>query len=263
MSGFDLRTDGAVALITGGASGIGRAVAEVFGEAGYRLVLADIDRLAGERTAEELRGRGYELELLPCDVADESQVAATIDAAARRWQRLDFLLNNAGIVGRQAAIENLEPEELDRVLAVDLKSVFYTCKYAIPRMREGGGGSILNMASVTAETGSAYYAAYAAAKAGVIAVTRSLARQTGRFNIRINCLSPGSIAGTGLLREHYDGHPEARAQERLGLLRKIPLGRPGSPRDVALFALFLASPLAAHVHGAVLTIDGGESLGFQ
>jgi NAD(P)-dependent dehydrogenase (short-subunit alcohol dehydrogenase family) len=263
MSRFDLRTDGAVALITGGASGIGRAAAEVFGEAGYRLVLADIDRTAGERTAEELRGLGYEIELLTCDVADESQVAATVEAAARRWQRLDFLLNNAGIAGRQTTVEALETEELDRVLAIDLKSVFYTCKHVIPRMREGGGGSILNVASITAETGSAYYAAYSAAKAGVIALTRSLARQTGRFNIRINCLSPGSIAGTGLLREHYDRDPEARARERMGLLKKIPVGRPGTPRDVALFALFLASPLAAHVHGAVLTLDGGESLGLQ
>lgn len=260
---LDLRVEGAVALITGGASGIGRGVAEVFGEAGYRLALADLDARAGEQTAADLRAQGYEIEFLPCDVADESQVAAAVDAAARRWGRLDFLLNNAGIVGRQTTIENLEPMELDQVLAVDLKSVFYTCKHAIPRMREGGGGSILNVASMTAETGSAYYTAYGAAKAGVIALTRGLARQIGRFNIRINCLSPGSIVGTGLMQEHYDRHPEARTREKLGLLKKIPLGRTGTPRDVALFALFLASPLAAHVHGAVLTIDGGESLGFQ
>ena len=263
MSRFDLRTDGAVALITGGASGIGKGVAEVFGEAGWRLALADVDVEAGELTAAELRSRGHEVEFLPCDVADESQVAAVIQTAAERWQRIDFLLNNAGIVGRQTAIEELEPAELDRVLAIDLKSVFYTCKHVIPRMRAGGGGSILNIASVTAETGSAYYAAYGAAKAGVIALTRGLARQIGRFNIRINCLSPGSIAGTGLMQEHYDRHPEARTRERLGLLQKIPMGRPGTPEDVALFALFLASPLAAHVHGAVLTLDGGESLGLQ
>jgi NAD(P)-dependent dehydrogenase (short-subunit alcohol dehydrogenase family) len=263
MSRFDLRAEGAVALITGGASGIGKGVAEVFGEAGWRLVLADVDVGAGELTAAELRSRGYEVEFLPCDVADESQVAATIQAAAERWQRLDFLLNNAGIVGHPASIENLEQAELDRVLGVDLKSVFYTCKHVIPRMREGGGGSILNVASVTAETGSAWYTAYGAAKAGVIALTRGLARQIGRFNIRINCLSLGSIAGTGLMQEIYDRDPEARVRERLGLLQKIPTGRPGKPRDVALFALFLASPLAAHVHGAVLTLDGGESLGFQ
>lgn len=260
---FDLRREGAVAVITGGASGIGRGVAEVFGEAGYRLVLADVDAEAGRQTAEDLRALGYEIELIPCDVGDESQVAAMIQAAARRWQRIDFLLNNAGIVGRPTSIENLEQEELDHVLAVDLKSVFYTCKHVIPLMRQAGGGSILNVASITAETGSASYAAYGVAKAGVIALTRGLARQIGRFNIRINCLSPGSIGGTGLMQEHYDRHPERREQDRLGLMKKIPLGRTGRPRDIAHLALFLASPLAAHIHGSVVTVDGGESLGAQ
>jgi 3-oxoacyl-[acyl-carrier protein] reductase len=263
MSQLDLRSGGAVVLITGGASGIGRAVAEVFGEAGYRLVIADLDAEAGERTAGELAARGFEIEFVACDVGTESQVAAAVEAAARRWQRLDAVVNNAGIVGRQGSIETLDEADLDHTLAVDLKSVFYACKHAIPRLREGGGGSIVNVASITAETGSAYYTAYGAAKAGVIALTRGLARQIGRFNIRINCLSPGSIAGTGLMRAHYDRHPEARTREKVELLKKIPLGRIGTPRDVALSALFLASPLAAHIHGAVLTIDGGESLGFQ
>jgi 3-oxoacyl-[acyl-carrier protein] reductase len=263
MSQLDLRSGGAVVLITGGASGIGRATAEVFGEAGYRVAIADLDAQAGERTAAELAARGVEVESVACDVGTESQVAAAVEAAVRRWERLDVLVNNAGIVGRQGPIETLDEADLDRVLAVDLKSVFYACKHAIPRLREGGGGAIVNVASITAETGSAYYTAYGAAKAGVIALTRGLARQIGRFNIRINCLSPGSIAGTGLMQEYYDRHPEARTREKVELLRKIPGGRIGTPRDVALSALFLASPLAAHIHGAVLTIDGGESLGFQ
>ena len=263
MSGFDLRSEGSVALITGAASGIGREVSEVFGEAGYRLVLVDVDQDAGERAAEELRARGFELEIMVCDVADERQVAATIQAAVQRWDRIDFLLNNAGISGRQTAIEELDPEELDRVLAVDLKSVFYTCRHVVPVMRRQGGGSILNIASITAETGSAWFTAYGAAKAGVMAMTRGLARRIGRFNIRINCLSPGSIGGTEFMKDQYELQPERRAQDHLALLKKIPTGRPGRPRDVAHFALFLASPLAAHIHGAVLTIDGGESLGFQ
>jgi 3-oxoacyl-[acyl-carrier protein] reductase len=263
MSNFDLRREGAVALITGGASGIGKGVAEVFGEAGYRLVLVDIDAETGRQTAEALRASGCEVELVPCDVADESQVAAAVQAAAQRWQRIDFLLNNAGIAGHQTNIENLEPEELERVLSIDLKSVFYTCKHIVPLMRSCGGGSILNLASITSETGSAYYTAYGAAKAGVIALTRGLSRRIGRFNIRINCLNPGSIGGTGLMREYFDTHPEARTRARLNLMKTIPLGRPGTPRDIGHFALFLASPLAAHIHGAILTIDGGESLGLQ
>lgn len=263
MSAFDLRKEGAVALITGAASGIGREVAQVFGEAGYRLALADIQEDALQRAAEELRTLGYETEPVRCDVSDESQVAALAQAVAQRWQRIDFLFNNAGIVGRQTTIETLEQDELERVLGVDLKAVFYTCKHVIPVMRSHGGGSILNMASITADTGSAYFTAYSVAKAGVISLTRGLARQIGRFNIRINCLNPGSIGGTELMQEQYADHPERRSQDRLALMKKIPMGRPGRPRDVAHFALFLASPLAEHIHGAVLTIDGGESLGFQ
>ena len=263
MSAFVLDSPGAVALITGGASGIGRTVAEVFGEAGYRLVLADIDREAVERTAADLAAAGREVEPVVCDVADERQVASSVQTALSRWGRLDFLLNNAGIVGLGAGIEDLDLEDLDRVLSVDLKAVFYTCKHAVSAMRARGGGSILNVASITAETGSAYYTAYGAAKAGVIAVTRGLARRIGRFNIRINCLSPGSIAGTDLMRGQEEADPETRLRNRMGLMQKIPLGRPGRPRDVANLALFLASPLASHIHGAVLTVDGGESLGYQ
>lgn len=263
MSSFDLRTEGAVALITGGASGIGRAVAEVFGEAGYRVLLADIDSAAGEEAVKQLTDLGYAAEFIRCDVADESQVSTMMNVAIERWQRIDCLLNNAGILGRQTTIENLAQQDLEHILAVDLKAVFYSCKHAIPLMRANGGGSILNIASITAETGSAYYAAYSVAKAGVVALTRSLARQIGRFNIRINCISPGSIADTGLMRDYYHEHPEALKRDKLSLIQKIPLGRLGKPRDIALLALFLASPFAGYVHGADITIDGGESLGFH
>ena len=263
MSRFSLEGEGRVALITGGASGIGRTVSEVFGEAGYRLLLLDIDADAGERAATELTAAGREVEFIVCDVASEAQVATAVQAGLKRWGRLDFLMNNAGIVGRGTPIEKLDEGDLDRVLGVDLKATFFTCKHVTPIMREQGGGAILNVSSITAKTGSAYYTAYAAAKAGVVALTQGLARRIGRFNIRINCLRPGSIGGTGLMRDHYEGRPEARQRDTLALMQKIPLGRTGHPRDVAHFALFLASPLASHIHGAVLTIDGGESLGYQ
>jgi NAD(P)-dependent dehydrogenase (short-subunit alcohol dehydrogenase family) len=263
MSRFSLEGEGKVALITGGASGIGRTVAEVFGEAGYRLLLLDIDARVGEQAAIELGAAGREVEFIACDVAREAQVAVAIQSGLQRWGRLDFLMNNAGIVGRGTPIDKLDEADLDRVFGVDLKAAFFTCKHVVPVMREQGGGSILNVASITARTGSAYYTAYAAAKAGVVALTRGLARNIGRFNIRINCLNPGSVGGTGLMRDHYQNRPEARQRDTLALMRKIPLGRSGRPHDVAHFALFLASSLAAHIHGAVLTIDGGESLGYQ
>ena len=263
MSDYDLRGDGRVALITGGASGIGRGVAEVFGEAGYRLVLADIDAEASRRTAHELAEAGMEVEPVEADVADEEQVAAMVHAAQARWQRLDFVLNNAGVAGHGTPIEGLDQGDLDRVLAVNLKGPFYVCKHVVPVLREQAGGSILNLASITAQTGSAYYTAYGASKAGVISLTRGLARKIGRYNIRINCLNPGSVVGTDLMRERYESDPKARQLEEMGLIRQIPVGRPARPRDVAHLALFLASPLASHVHGAVLTIDGGETLGYQ
>lgn len=261
MSRFDLRSEGSVALITGGASGIGRASAEVFSEAGYRVLLADLDAEGGQRTAEELSRPGRQVEFAHADVADEAQVAGVVQAAMGSWGRLDVLLNNAEVSGRATSIEELDPEDLEGVLAVNLKAAFFTCKHSIPVMREQGGGSIVNVASITAETGSATYAAYGASKAGIIALTRGLARRIGRYNIRINCLSPGSVAGTNLMREYYASHPDARNRETVGLMQKIPLGRPGRPRDIAHVALFLASPLAAHLHGAVVTVDGGESLG--
>lgn len=263
MSSFDLRGDGQVLLITGGASGIGRAFADVFGAAGYRVLIADKDSERGEAAIGELEESGVEAAFVACDVRNQEQIAAAVEAAVSRWERLDVLCNNAGISGRGVWIESLDEEELERVLSVDLKAAFLTCKHAVPVMRTQGSGVILNIASITADTGSAYYSAYGAAKAGIMSLTRGLARHLGRFNIRINCLNPGSIAGTDLMSEFYEAHPEARQKDKISLARRIPMGRAGRPTDVAHFALFLASPLAAHIHGAVLTIDGGETLGYQ
>jgi NAD(P)-dependent dehydrogenase (short-subunit alcohol dehydrogenase family) len=252
-------------LITGGALGLGKAVCEVMGAAGYRIVLLDVDPAAGESSAAELASAGVDVRFFVADVAEPAQVEAAVAAALAHWGRLDFVLNNAGILGRGGRIEDLEEGDLARVLEVDLTGPFHVCKYAVRAMKAAGGGSILNVSSITARTGSAYYPAYSAAKAGVIALTQSLARGTGRQNVRVNCLAPGSIAGTGLMSAGR-GRELTAAEQRdlaLGLMQQIPLGRPARPRDIAHLALFLASPLAAHIHGAVLTIDGGESLGNQ
>jgi len=261
---LDLRGDGRVALITGGANGLGRCVAELFAGAGYRVAVADVDREAGREVAAGLESRGAAARFLETDVTDPEQARRAVEAAVETWGRLDFVLNNAGVVGRGSLIQDLDEEDLGRVLAVDLVGAFYVAKHAVRAQMRQGGGSILNVASITASTGSAYYAAYSAAKAGLMALTRSLARNAGRFNVRVNCLSPGSMSGTGLMAEHRRGQsPEDLRREEMALLCRIPLGRPARPLDVANFALFLASPLAAHVHGAVLTVDGGESLGYH
>lgn len=261
MSGFDLRGDGKVAFITGGAQGLGRAAAQVFGQAGYAVALFDTDRTAGAQAAAALAEAGVDALFLAGDVRHTADVDSAIEATLAKWNRLDVALNNAGISGHGAWIDELDEEDLEQVLAVDLKGVFHVCKRAVRAQKQRGGGSILNIASITAD-GSAAYPAYAAAKAGVIALTRGIARQTGRFNIRVNAISPGSIAGTGLMRREWaDVDRDTRRARRLSSLRRIPLGRFAEPRDVAHVALFLASPLARHIHGTIVTVDGGEMLG--
>jgi NAD(P)-dependent dehydrogenase (short-subunit alcohol dehydrogenase family) len=263
MSAFDLGGEGKVAFITGAASGLGRATADVFGEAGYRLLLADVDTAGGQAAADELSARSVPVQFVTTDVSDSESVKAAIARATDTWDRLDVVMNNAAIGGKGSPIEELSEADVDAVLAVDLKGPMYVCKHAIRAQRPRNGGVIVNVTSISAERGSPFYPAYSAAKAGLIGLTRSLARQVGRFNIRLNCLSPGSMAGTNLLRASRGREltRDERQQEAVAVLKHIPLGRPASPRDVAVVALFLASPLARHIHGAVVTVDGGELLG--
>lgn len=259
-----LRTDHPVALITGAASGIGRATADVFAAAGYRVLIVDIDEGAGLEVTQALQSAGASADFVLADVGDAAQVARAVARAAERWGRLDFVFNNAGIVGRRSPIEQLDEADLDRVIAVNLKAPFYFCKHAFPLLACAGGGSVLNISSITAQKGSPHYAAYSATKAGVVALTRSLARSSGRRNIRVNCIVAGSVGGTSLMRGEDAGASRSPADERartVAMIKGIPLGRPAAARDVAHLALFLASPMARHIHGATLTIDGGELRG--
>ncbi len=261
---LDLGGHGRVALITGGAGGIGRVVAETFAAAGYGVLIVDLDPATGAAAATALAQYRPGAAFVAADVAVPEQAAHAVEAAFAHFDRLDLVFNGAGISGRGAPIEELDLDNLDRVIAVNLKGSFHVCQHAVAALRRSGGGVILNVASITADAGSADYAPYAASKAGVIALTRSLARRVGRYNIRVNCIRPGSIEGTGLMRQEWAGHdPETRQRQNLAKLHHIPLGRAGQPQDVAWLALFLASPHARHIHGATLTIDGGESLGYQ
>jgi 3-oxoacyl-[acyl-carrier protein] reductase len=258
-----LEGEGRVALVTGGASGIGRATAGVLVENGWRVLIADLDAAGACAAAAELAGSDDAAASVEADVGDSRQAARAVEAALERWDRLDLVMNNAGVVGKGAPIDRLDEDDLERVIAANLKGPFHVCKHAVAAMRERGGGVILNVASISAARGSPDYAPYAATKAGVVALTRSLARRVGRFNIRINCLELGSVEGTGLMAEERRGQdPTTRMQQQLAKSRNIPLGRAAQPCDVGWLTLFLASPLARHVHGAVVTLDGGESLGY-
>lgn len=257
-----LAGDGRGALITGSASGIGRGLAESFAEAGYRVAIADVDRQTGQATTQAVRDAGGDACFVHMNVAEEASVAAGIAEIRERWGALDFVLNNAGVVGQCRKIDQLDEADLDRVLAINLKGPFLVCKHAVRAMGPKGG-SIVNLSSITGCNGSPYFTAYGASKAGVEALTKGIARNLGRFNIRVNCIRPGSIGGTGLMDDFYQDHPEARLKDSRGLKMKIPVGRVGQAKDVASLALFLASPLARHLNGEVLTLDGGERYGFQ
>jgi NAD(P)-dependent dehydrogenase (short-subunit alcohol dehydrogenase family) len=230
-----------------------------FGAAGWRVAVVDVSP-AGAAAQEELAGCGVEACFVQADVSRSDAVRSAVDEVTSRWGALDCVINNAGVLGRSAPIDELEEEDLDHVLDVNLKGTALVCKFAVRAQRERRGGSILNVASISADAGAPYYPAYSAAKAGVIALTRSIARQVGRYNIRVNCLSPGSITGTALMPPRSVAQ---RREEMAGLLRRSPRGRAGRPEDVAGLALFLASPQAEHIHGAVFTVDGGESLGYE
>lgn len=261
-----LRGDGKVVLITGAAAGIGRAAADVFGSEGYRVLVVDVNRDAGMTAAEELRARGIDARFVEADVARTADVKAAVGQALAHWQRLDVVVNNAGISGGMSRIDTLDEDDLERVLAVNLKGPFHVCKHAVPALIASGGGTIVNIASITADTGSAYFPAYSAAKAGVMALTVSLARSLGRRNIRVNCVSPGSVEGTQFRDGRPDVVPETAEQRRAqmsALLQRIPVGRIGQPCDIAQAILFLASPLARHIHGTIVRIDGGEMLGYH
>ena len=250
---------GRVVFVTGGASGIGFAMGEVFGADGYRVALLDVAP-SGRKAAAALVARGIEATFFQADVSSAEAVRSAIQSVRELWGRLDCVINNAGILGPCTTIDDLDEKEFDRVLEVNLRGVMLVCKFAMRVQKELGGGTILNVASISARTGSAWYPAYSAAKAGVIALTRSIARRAGRHNVRVICISPGSILGTGLQPPR---DREQRRNEMIGLLGKIPLRRVGRGEDVAQLALFLASSAARHIHGAVVTIDGGESLGAQ
>jgi NAD(P)-dependent dehydrogenase (short-subunit alcohol dehydrogenase family) len=245
------------ALITGGASGIGLATARQLASRGQRVVILDVDVAAAGRALHAIASEPPAV-FVEGDVSRPAQVRDAFRQATAAVGRIELLVNNAGILGVADFIES-DDEALQRVLSVNLGGCIWTSREAVVHMRENGGGVILNVASITASIGSPDFPVYAAAKAGLVGLTRSLARRYARHNIRVNCICPGSVRDTNLLTA--SGLEALSLQERLALTHHIPLARITCPNDVASMVAFLGSPAARAVTGAVLVVDGGESLG--
>ncbi len=243
-----------VILITGAGSGMGRLAALTFAQEGARVVTVDVSASAGEDAAAEIARAGGEALFVEADVSREDQVREMVRRAVDRFGRLDVLYNNAGIFPAQdGSVVDLAEEVWDRVLAVNLKGIYLSCKHGIPALLRAGGGSIINVASFVALVGCTVpQDAYTASKGGVVALTKSLAVQFGPRRIRANAIAPGPIE-TPLLTSWLLANPEARKRR----LDRIPMGRFGRPEDIVQMALYLASDDSTWVNGSVLVVDGG------
>ena len=265
-----MRLKGKVAIITGGANGIGRATALLFAREGASVVIADRDREAGEDCAAAISSTRGEAWFVPTDVANDVEVAHLVMATVERYGGLDILVNCAA-VDIMGSVVDTKPARWQRVLEVNLSSVYRACRFAIPEMRKRGGGSIVNVSSVQALYGFAHYAAYAAAKAGILGLTRQVAVDYAGEDIRCNAISPGGVAtsmtqNSARLEPQFAGDPagyppediKTRSAEAV-LAESAPLQGLARPEDVAYAALFFASDESAHVSGQNLIVDGGQS----
>jgi NAD(P)-dependent dehydrogenase (short-subunit alcohol dehydrogenase family) len=242
------------AIITGGASGIGRATAELFVGEGAAVAIADINDADGAVLVEEMRNNGGKAIYLHCDVTRAEDCRRAVQTTIDRLGGLDILFNNAGMIRRADVVETSEAD-WDMVMAVNVKSVFLMSKFALPAMVEGGGGAIINSASGWGLKGGDKAVSYCASKAAVVNMTRAMAIDHGPQNIRVNCVCPGDT-DTALLRDEAQQLAQSE-REFMAEAADRPLGRYGEPIEVAQAVLFLASEASSYVTGTALVVDGG------
>ena len=256
---MQVELSGQVALVTGAARGIGKAIADAMAQNGARVVYADIDRAEAEQSASASSGS----KAMEMDVTNEFQVQAVTNEVVGEYGRIDILVNNAGVntLAHRVPIDRFPRDEWDRIVGVDLTGLYIVSKAVIPVMRSAGSGRIINIASVVGLVPLRLQSAFVAAKAGVVNLTKSMAIELGAEGILVNAIAPGSILTEGTKQLFYG--EDGKFKESVNrLLEHIPLGRPGTPEEVAHAALFLAAPEASYVNGAILTVDGGWTAGY-
>ncbi|TNF82096.1 MAG: SDR family oxidoreductase [Gammaproteobacteria bacterium] len=253
-----MRFDGKRVIVTGAGSGFGEAIAKRFAAEGARVLLADVNLAGAERVAYEISGGGGTAVPLAVNVAEEAQIEAMVQRAVDEWGGVDVLVNNAGYSHRQKLLWKITVEEFDDVFGVNVRGVFLGCKHAIPVMMEAGGGVIVNIASVGAIAPRPGVTPYNGTKGAVLTMTKGLALECARHNIRVNAVNPVA-AETGFMKG-ATGQDELSEELKANLISTIPLARLTEPADIAAAVTFLASEDAAFITGTAMNVDGGRTV---
>ncbi|MDY0013807.1 MAG: glucose 1-dehydrogenase [Rhodocyclaceae bacterium] len=244
-----------VVLITGGAMGLGQAIALAFAREKASIVISDIMVDKGEETARQIREAGGEALFIKTDISRREDIEAMVQKTAVEYGRIDCAINNAGVGQSLALTADLAEDEWDRIIGIDLRSVWLCCKYEIPHMLKQGGGVIVNMSSASGTHGTPYQCAYSAAKHGVLGLTKTVALEYAKSGIRANAICPGPIRTAGL-EDYFIRDPQAEAKLSAGM----PMGRVGMPAEIAETALWLCSDGASFITGQSILVDGGKSV---
>ena len=247
----EVSLEGKIALVTGGARGIGKEIALVLAKEGANIALCDINLEEAEKTAKEIQELGRDSIAFKADVADLGQVQDMVDKILDKFKRLDILINNAGIT-RDGLILRMSEEDWDKVIAVNLKGCFVCTKVVSKVMLKQRSGKIVNLASIIGIMGNAGQANYAASKAGIIGLTKSVAKELASRGVCVNAIAPGFI--------NTEMTAKLSEETKKNMLSNIPLRRLGEPKDVANLALFLSSENSSYITGQVVSIDGGMSM---
>ena len=255
MGKNSLNFDGKVALVTGASSGMGLATARAFADAGACVVLADVREELVKAEAQKLGAAGHKAIAVRCDVSDDEQVSAIVDRTVAEFGRLDAAFNNAGVMARIAPTAESTREDWERVIGINLRGVWSCMKYELRQMERQGSGAIVNNASVGALTGNPGIGSYIASKHGVVGLTRTAALEYIKHGIRVNAINPGLI-DTPVARDVVAGDEQAYDE----IAKHVPIGRAGSPDEIAAVVLWLCSPGASYVVGHALTVDGGMTV---